>query len=162
MNNLSTDVINQIEQLNREYICALDNLDMTTWLACFSKQGRYTFISEENHRRQLPIAFMLDDCYERLQDRVTQVVDIQADSTEHYQTRHFTQLMSVNALSNGQYQAEFNYSIYYTQHDTSQTKILCVGRYMDVIEISDDVVNFIERKAVTDTNVLPRYIAYPV
>ncbi|PCH84542.1 MAG: hypothetical protein COB26_12485 [Piscirickettsiaceae bacterium] len=162
MSQVSATITQQIEQLNRDYICALDNLDMTAWLACFSKQGRYTFISEENHRRNLPIAFMLDDCYERLQDRVTQVVDIQADSTEHYQTRHFTQLMSVNTLDNGQYQAEFNYSIYYTQRDTNQTKLLCVGRYIDVVEINESAVKFIERKAVTDTNVLPRYIAYPV
>lgn len=162
MSGVSSDVINQIEQLNRDYISALDALDMSAWLDCFNKKGQYIFIAEENFRRNLPIAFMLDDCYERLQDRVTQVVDIQADSTEHYQTRHFTQLMSVSALDNGQYQAEFNYSIYYTQRDTNQTGTLCVGRYMDVIEISGNVVKFIERKAVTDTNVLPRYVAYPV
>jgi|LWDU01.1.fsa_nt_gi anthranilate 1,2-dioxygenase small subunit len=162
MSQVSVTITQQIEQLNRDYIGALDRLDMPAWLACFNKQGRYTFISEENHRRHLPIAFMLDDCYERLQDRVTQVVDIQADSTEHYQTRHFTQLMSVEALDNGQYQAEFNYSIYYTRRDSNQTQILCVGRYMDVIEIAENAVNFIKRKAVTDTNVLPRYIAYPV
>jgi anthranilate 1,2-dioxygenase small subunit len=70
--------------------------------------------------------------------------------------------MSVEALDNGQYQAEFNYSIYYTRRDSNQTQILCVGRYMDVIEIAENAVNFIKRKAVTDTNVLPRYIAYPV
>lgn len=162
MSNISADIISQIEQLNRDYMTALDKLDMNGWLTCFSKNGQYTFISEENHRRNLPIAFMLDDCYERLQDRVTQVVDIQEDSTEHYQTRHFTQLMSTERLDNGLYQAEFNFTIYYTQLDTNQTQILCVGRYMDVIEINDSAVNFIERKAVTDTNVLPRYIAYPV
>ncbi|HIG79278.1 MAG TPA: hypothetical protein EYQ47_04670 [Cycloclasticus sp.] len=162
MSTVSSEIISQIEQLNREYISALDSLDMTAWLNCFNKKGQYNFISEENHRRNLPIAFMLDDCYKRLQDRVTQVVDIQADSTEHYQTRHFTQLMSVEALDNGQYQAEFNYSIYYTRRDSNQTQILCVGRYMDVIEIAENAVNFIKRKAVTDTNVLPRYIAYPV
>jgi 3-phenylpropionate/cinnamic acid dioxygenase small subunit len=162
MSTVSTDIISQIEQLNRKYISALDSLDMTAWLNCFNKNGRYTFTSEENFRRNMPIAFMLDDCYERLQDRVIQVVDIQSDSTEHYQTRHFTQLMAVSALDNGQYQAEFNYSIYYTQRDTNQTLILCVGRYMDVVDISDSVASFTERKAVTDTNVLPRYVAYPV
>jgi len=162
MSTLSADVIQQIEQLNRDYICALDTLDMQAWLACFNKQGQYAFIAEENYRRNFPIAFMLDDCYERLQDRVTQVVDIQSDSTEHYQTRHFTQLTSVNAADDGHYQAEFNYSVYYTRSDTNQTNLLCVGRYIDLIDISNASASYIDKKAVTDTNVLPRYVAYPI
>jgi len=162
MNKVSADAIQQIEQLNRDYICALDALDMPAWLACFNKQGQYTFIAEENYRRNFPIAFMLDDCYERLQDRVTQVVDIQSDSTEHYQTRHFTQLTSVTVADDGRYQAEFNYSVYYTRSDTNQTQLLCVGRYIDLIDISNASASYIDRKAVTDTNVLPRYVAYPV
>ncbi|MEH6502676.1 MAG: aromatic-ring-hydroxylating dioxygenase subunit beta [Cycloclasticus sp.] len=154
--------ITLIENLNRDYICALDKLDMNAWLGCFSEQGTYTFISEENDRRGLPIAFMLDDCYERLQDRVTQVVDIQFDSSEHYQMRHFTQLVSSSELADGRLQAEFNFTIYYTQRDTNQTHILCVGRYQDIIAIEDGAARFIQRRAITDTNVLPRYIVYPV
>jgi 3-phenylpropionate/cinnamic acid dioxygenase small subunit len=162
MSNVPADVIQQIEQLNCNYICALDALDMSAWLACFNKQGQYTFIAEENYRRNLPIAFMLDDCYERLQDRVTQVVDIQSDSTEHYQTRHFTQLISVTACDDGRYQAEFNYSVYYTRSDTNQTQLMCVGRYIDLIDLSNACASYIDKKAVTDTNVLPRYVAYPI
>jgi 3-phenylpropionate/cinnamic acid dioxygenase small subunit len=162
MSKISAEIIQKIEQLNRDYICALDALDMPAWLACFNKRGQYTFIAEENYRRNLPIAFMLDDCYERLQDRVTQVVDIQSDSTEHYQTRHFTQLTSVTAPEDGGYRAEFNFSVYYTRRDTNQTQLLCVGRYFDLIDISNACASYIDRKVVTDTNVLPRYIAYPV
>lgn len=162
MSSISNSIIQQVEHLNRDYICALDSLDMSAWLACFNLNGRYTFISEENERRGFPIAFMLDDCYERLQDRVTQVVEIQADSTEHYQTRHLTQLISVSETDNGLINAVFNYSIYYTQRDNNLTKILCVGQYFDTIKLDGDNASYIERKAVTDTNVLPRYTAYPV
>lgn len=162
MSDIKANIIHSIENLNRDYICALDKLDMKAWLGCFSQRGSYTFIAEENERRGFPIAFMLDDCYERLQDRVTQVVEIQDDSTEHYRTRHFTQLMSIVALGENSFQANYNFSIYYTQNDTNQTKILCVGRYEDIIAIDGEKVLFIQRKAVTDTNVLPRYIAYPV
>jgi len=162
MSSVSNTAIQQVENLNRDYICALDALDMSAWLACFNPNGRYTFISEENERRGFPIAFMLDDCYERLQDRVTQVVDIQSDSTEHYQTRHFTQLLSVEEIDNGLIKAVFNYSIYYTQRDNNLTKILCVGQYFDTVKLDGDKASYIERRAVTDTNVLPRYTAYPV
>jgi anthranilate 1,2-dioxygenase small subunit len=162
MSKLSNDTVSAVENLNRDYICALDNMDMAGWLACFSQQGSYTFIAEENVRRGLPIAFMLDDCYERLQDRVTQVVDIQIDSTEHYQMRHFTQLTNIVEQESGTVHATFNFSIYYTQKDTNHTKILCVGRYEDIITLAGGKAQFKHRKAITDTNVLPRYVAYPV
>jgi len=162
MSNITPSIIHSIEAINRDYICALDKLDMSAWLGCFSQQGTYTFISEENERRGFPIAFMLDDCYERLQDRVTQVLEIQDDSTEHYTTRHFTQLTSVKELGNNHYQAHFNYSVYYTQKDTNLSNLLCVGRYEDVVSIKNEKGVFEQRKAVTDTNVIPRYIAYPI
>ncbi|MBL4743209.1 MAG: hypothetical protein JKX87_00990 [Cycloclasticus sp.] len=162
MSAVSATVMQHVENLNRNYICALDSMDMNAWLTCFHQQGTYTFISEENERRGFPIAFMLDDCYERLQDRVSQVVDIQSDSTEHYQMRHFTQLIKVSELDTDLYKAVFNYTVYYTQRDTNVTLILSVGQYIDRIDIKDDNASFMERRAVTDTNVLPRYVAYPI
>lgn len=162
MSEIEADVIFSIENLNRDYICALDKLDMNKWLACFNKQGTYTLISNENERNGLPIAFMLDDCYERLQDRVTQVVDIQEDSTEHYQTRHMTQLTDITDLGDNKYKADFNFTTFYTQDLIEQTALLGAGRYEDIILVENGKASFIQRKAVLDTNVLPRYVAYPI
>jgi len=161
MSEIEPNVIFSIENLNRDYICALDKLDMNKWLACFNKQGTYKLISNENESRGYPIAFMLDDKFERLQDRVTQVNDIQADSTEHYQMRHMTQLTSITDLGNNRYQADYNFTVYYTQNLIETSSILCVGRYEDIILIENGA-SFLQRKAVIDTNVLPRYVAYPV
>ncbi|MEW4983723.1 MAG: aromatic-ring-hydroxylating dioxygenase subunit beta [Cycloclasticus sp.] len=162
MSEIEPSVIFSIENLNRDYICSLDKLDMHKWLACFNKQGTYTLISNENERNGFPIGFMLDDKYERLQDRVKQVTEIQEDSTEHYQTRHMTQLTSITSLGNNRYQADYNFSTFYTQNLIETTDILCVGRYEDIVLIENGSASFIQRKAVIDTNVLPRYIAYPI
>ena len=162
MSKIEADVIFSIENLNRDYICALDKLDMNKWLACFNKQGTYTLISNENERNELPIAFMLDDCYERLQDRVTQVVDIQEDSTEHYQTRHMTQLTNITDLGDNRYKVDFNFTTFYTQDLIEKTDLLGAGRYEDIILVENGKASFIQRKAVLDTNVLPRYVAYPI
>jgi len=151
-----------IEDLNSEYISALNDFNMDNWLACFTQQGQYILTSEENIRRGLPIAFMLDDCYARLKDRVKQVMEIQGDSTEHYQMRHFTQLISATESETGVIQTNFNFSIYYTPRDTNQTETLCVGKYEDTIAIKDGEARFQKRVAIVDTNVLPRYVAYPV
>jgi len=151
-----------IESLNNEYISALNDFNMDNWLACFSQQGQYILTSEENVRRNLPIAFMLDDCYARLKDRVKQVMDIQYDSSEHYQMRHFTQLISVTESGNGVIETKFNFSVYYTPRDTHQTETLCVGKYEDSIVIENGEARFQKRVAIVDTNVLPRYVVYPV
>lgn len=151
-----------IEDLSSEYIAALNDFNMDNWLACFSQQGQYILTSEENIRRGLPIAFMLDDCYARLKDRVKQVMEIQYDSSEHYQMRHFTQLISATELKTGEFKANYNFSVYYTPRDTNQTETLCVGRYEDTIVIESGEARFKKRVAIVDTNVLPRYVVYPV
>ena len=161
MSEIDQGVIFSIENLNRDYICALDKLDMNAWLACFNRQGNYKLISNENESRGYPIAFMLDDKYERLQDRVKQVTEIQEDSTEHYQMRHMTQLTSISALGENRYQANYNFSVFYTQDLVEQTEILCVGRYEDIVLVENGA-SFLQRKAVIDTNVIPRYMPYPV
>lgn len=151
-----------VENLNNEYIAALNDFSMDDWLSCFTQQGQYILTSEENIRRNLPIAFMLDDCYARLKDRVKQVMEIQYDSSEHYQMRHFTQLISATELEEGSVKTNFNFSVYYTPRDTNQTATLCVGKYEDEIVIENGLAKFQKRVAIVDTNVLPRYVVYPV
>lgn len=162
MNKVSLVNKELIESLNNEYISALNDFNMDSWLACFSEEGQYILTSEENVRRNLPIAFMLDDCYARLKDRVKQVMEIQYDSSEHYQMRHFTQLISATELESGIIQTNFNFSVYYTPRDTNQTETLCVGKYEDSIVIENGEARFQKRVVIVDTNVLPRYVAYPV
>jgi len=151
-----------IEDLNSDYISALNDFNMDNWLRCFSEQGQYILNSEENVRRGLPVAFMLDDCYARLKDRVKQVMEIQYDSSEHYQMRHFTQMISVAEQADGSFQASHNLSVYYTPKDTHQTATLCVGSYKDIIVIENEEAKYLKKLAVVDTNVLPRYVIYPV
>lgn len=161
MSTLDVEVILKVEQLNRDYVRALDGKNMQAWLDTFDSSGSYICISEENERRGFPIAYMLDDCYERLQDRKLQVEEIQDDSIEHYQPRHFTQLIDVEEIGEGRYRAETNFSVNYTPADTGRTAILATGRYIDEVLINGEA-RYIQRKAVVDTNVLPRYIAYPI
>lgn len=161
MTGIDSDVRDKIERLNLSYIRALDNRDMEGWLETFDQPATYTCISRENEMRGLPVAFMLDDCYERLQDRVTQVVSIQDDAIEHYQPRHFTQLIDIEPLGRDAYLVETNFSVTYTPDNTGHTELLVSGQYLDEVVVNG-VARYRHRKAVLDTNVVPRYIAYPV
>lgn len=161
MNGVGDHAIWHIELLNRSYMRALDRKDMQGWLATFASNGSYICISEENERRGFPIAYMLDDCYARLQDRVIQVLDIQDDAIEHYQPRHFSQLIDIEPLRDGHYRVESNFSVTYTPADTGRSALLATGQYIDEVAVNG-TAKFVQRKAVVDTNVLPRYIAYPI
>ena len=127
MNGIDSTVRDAIERLNLTYIRALDRRDMPGWLATFDTPGSYVCIAKENEDRGLPIGYMLDDCYERLQDRVTQVTKIQPDAVEHYQPRHFTQLVDIQLLGPATYRVETHFTVNYTPADTGRTGVLATG-----------------------------------
>ena len=91
MTNLTTEVLTALDNAQNSYIHSLDSKNMDGWLANFTNDGSYICIAAENEANNLPIALMLDDCYARLQDRVTYVTKVWAGTFEDYQTRHFTQ-----------------------------------------------------------------------
>lgn len=162
MSMVDASISAQVKQLNRDYIRALDKRDMQGWLNTFVQgDASYVCISRENEERGLPIAYMLDDCYERIQDRVTQVVKIQADAMEHYQPRHFVQVMDIEPAGDDRYRVQSNFTLYYTPFNTGKTDLLVAGEYIDEVVING-TTRLKSRRAVLDTNVVPRYVVYPV
>lgn len=159
--SVAPEVRAAVEALNLRYLRALDAKDYQGWLDCFDDPASYVLIAAENEARGLPIAYMLDDSRARLHDRVTQITRIQADATEHYQPRHFTQLVDVQPLEGALYRAESHFSVYYTPADTGRSGLLVCGRYLDRVVVNG-AARLRERRAVLDTNVVPRYVAYPV
>lgn len=154
-------VLDQIEELQNRYICALDNKDMVAWSKTFDESGAsYICIAQENVQNNLPLALMMDDCIERIQDRVTFVNDVWAGTFEDYQTRHFTQRTTCEELGNNRYKVATNFTIICTP-EQGQTNVMVAGVYEDEVFING-TAKFISKRAVMDTNVAPRYIVYPV
>ena len=81
-------VRNHVDDLLARYAHAIDRKDMKGWLACFAEDGSYLCQTRENHQDGLPIGFMWDDRYSRLQDRVKTVDEIWKGTAEDYQPRH--------------------------------------------------------------------------
>jgi 3-phenylpropionate/cinnamic acid dioxygenase small subunit len=160
MSNISTEVLLAIDSVQNSYIHSLDTKNMDAWLATFNNEGSYICIAAENEANNLPIALMLDDCYARLQDRVTYVTKVWAGTFEDYQTRHFTQRILTEEIGKDTYKVITNYQILYTP-EQGQTNVLVTGHYDDEIVLGETPL-FKSKKAVMDTNVSPRYIVYPV
>ena len=160
LSRVSSEVRDQIADLQAEYVDALDNQDMEGWLAAFDDQGTYYCRSKENEDDGLEVGYMFDDCHARLCDRVKFVDQIWAGTFEEYQTRHFLQPTRYKSLGEDLYATQTNFTVMYTD-DTGITKVLASGRYVDEIVVNG-VAKLRSRKAILDTNVVPRYIVYPI
>jgi 3-phenylpropionate/cinnamic acid dioxygenase small subunit len=151
-----------IDDLQNRYISALDNKDIKTWSTLFAQRDDATYIcrSAENESRNLPIALMLDDCLARIKDRVIFITQIWKGTFQDYRTRHFIQRVACEDLGDGLYSVKTNFSIEYTL-DPHPSKTLAAGVYEDLISLAGDEPEFVSKKAIYDTTVLPQYIVYP-
>lgn len=154
--------IEQADELQIAYLSALNRRNIRAWMESFSKQhGSYTCIARENEEQGLPLALMLDDCPERLLDRVKYITEVWAGTFEDYHTRHFVQRLSSSVVDGGLLSVSSNFVVAYTTMK-GRSEILVTGTYEDVIANEGGRVCFKSKRAVLDTTVTPRYLVYPV
>jgi 3-phenylpropionate/cinnamic acid dioxygenase small subunit len=158
---MTQEALQQIDALQMSYIAALDNKDMQGWLDSFTADGSYVCIANENEESGLPLALMMDDCHERLEDRVTYVTKVWAGTFEDYQTRHFVQRIACTPKGGDLYETVSNFTVFYTDSAGNTGTLVC-GRYVDEIVVNGSGAKLKSRRAIMDTNVAPRYIVYPI
>ena len=159
-----TDVPAAIDALQTRYIAALDDRNMEAWLATFSKDpdASYTCTTAESEEAGLPLALILDDTYTRLQDRVTYVTQIWAGTFADYRTRHFIQRTAARPASGNQYDVETNFMVACTPVETGRTELFMTGMYFDRVVVDSNNALFLAKKAVMDSSMVERFMAYPL
>ena len=162
--NVTRNISDALSDLQNAYIEALDNKAMHAWLETFEQRvdASYILTTLDNEKQNLPLGLMLDDCYARLEDRVTFITEIWAGTFQDYRTRHVVQQIACSAQSDNTYALRSNFSVFYTPTDTGQSNILACGVYLDVVTFGSAGARFITKKAITDTSVLPHYLVYPL
>jgi anthranilate 1,2-dioxygenase small subunit len=155
------DVLARLDELQVEYVRALDDRDLAAWLACFRADGSYTCIARENEEQGLPMPLMLDDCGERLRDRVKFITEVWSGTYEDYRTRHFTQRLRCVREAPDVYLVTSNVLVLYTT-PAGASEVLVSGTYEDRIVVDGGVAAFASKRAVLDTDVTPRYLVYPI
>lgn len=154
------EVLAQLDELQVEYVRALDERDLQAWMRCFRADGSYTCIARENEEQGLPMPLMLDDNGERLRDRVKFITEVWAGTYEEYRTRHFTQRLRC-AREGDVYVVTSNVMVLYTTPRGS-SEVLVSGTYEDRIVLDAGAAAFASKRAVLDTDVTPRYLVYPI
>lgn len=162
MSPVDTDLLAHLDQLQLDYIHALDSKDMAAWLATFVEDddASYVCLAAENAEHDLPVAYMLDDSRARLEDRCTYIDRIWQGTFQDYRTRHFVQRVRHEPAGDGEYRVLTNFSVLFTP-ETGVTEVLCAGRYEDVVSVNGRA-RFRSKRAVLDTAVTPRYLVYPL
>ena len=162
MNAITADAAAQIDNLQAEYIHALDSKDFHAWVDTFdtADETSYFCTPAENDEHDLPIALMYDDCRMRIEDRVTFIEKIWVGTFQDYRTRHFIQRTRCEQISDNTYAVETNFSIIYTP-ETGRSDVQVAGVYKDKVLINGNGAKFKTKKAIYDTTILPRYIVYP-
>jgi 3-phenylpropionate/cinnamic acid dioxygenase small subunit len=160
--SVESRVLHAIDTLQIAYVRALDDKDLAGWLRCFNADGSYICRPRENEERSLPIALMLDDTYERLEDRVKMIDEVWRGTFEDYATRHFVQRLDcVPGDGAGTYRVRSNVLVMYSS-DNGTSQVLVTGTYLDEVVLDDAGATFRSKKALIDSPVTPRYLVYPV
>lgn len=164
----SRAALDLIDELQARYIAALDNKRFDDWVASFTEapEASYICTTAENVEHNLPLAWIMDDCHARLEDRVTFITKIWAGTYTDYRTRHFVQRTACRQIdgagTDGVYEVETNFMILYTPADTGRAEVFADGVYRDRVRISGDDAVFLEKTAITDTPVVQRYVVFPL
>lgn len=164
MSGVDAGVLSQIDELQMQYIDALDRKDMAAWLGTFSEtaDAAYVCTTAESVAANRAVALIMDDCRGRLEDRVTFVTRIWRGTYQEYQTRHLVQRVRCTPAGPDQYEVKTNAVIAFTPSDTGTAKLLTSGVYLDQVIVGSTGVKFLSKTFITDTSVLSHYIVYPL
>jgi 3-phenylpropionate/cinnamic acid dioxygenase small subunit len=153
-------VLAELDALQVRYTEALDGRNMQAWADCFSQEGSYICLTRESEEQNLPLALMMDDNRDRIEDRVNFVTQVWAGTFEDYTMRHIVQRLAVTQKSDALYEVKSNFIIAYTTA-RGKIEILTSGVYHDEISLLPGPA-FKSKRAVIDSVTPPRYIVYPL
>jgi 3-phenylpropionate/cinnamic acid dioxygenase small subunit len=160
--DIASDVLRKIDELQARYIDALDSKAMDLWLAAFDAQGSYVCRTAESEEANLPVSLILDDCRERLEDRVKFITQVWAGTYQDYRTRHIVQRIACRREGPDLYAVRSNFIVTYTSKDAGRSELFSSGVYLDQVVIEAGNALFRSKIAITDVPILPHYMVYPL
>ena len=153
------DVKDAIEELNSEYVHAIDDDELEKWPEFFTEKCIYKIISRENYDRNFPQTVIYCDSKGMLKDRIT--AHRHANIYEKHFYRHIVSSIRILGEENGVYSVQSNYAVYQTKLD-GETKIFNSGRYFDKVIFENNKAKFKERVVVFDTLSIPTLLVTPL
>lgn len=153
-----------LDRLSAACSDAIDRRDMKAWLATYSTRPEASYIcnTRESVESGRDVAFVLDDCRARLEDRVTFVEKVWAGSFQKYQSRHIAQRITAHRTGEDTFATTSNFAVFFTPEETGLTTLFGTGVYEDVVVREAGSLRLLSRRAILDSTLISRYFVYPI
>jgi 3-phenylpropionate/cinnamic acid dioxygenase small subunit len=150
----------ELENLYSRYASLLDDGPLRDWPDLFAQECVYLVIPRVNYDRGLPLAIMRCESRGMLVDRVRATQETIMHEPRYL--RHHVTNVRVVAAAAQRIEVTAHFSVIEVLPD-ELPKILCVGRYIDVVQRRNDgALEFKEKRCVYDSVLVPNTIVYPV
>jgi 3-phenylpropionate/cinnamic acid dioxygenase small subunit len=148
-----------VEDLYFAYAAAIDD-DLERWPELFLPNAQYRVVARENFDRGLPMSTIRCEGHGMLRDRVTAIRQTMVYIPRT--VRHAITNVRILEGSSDRARVTANFAVY-ESYPADATRLLVVGRYLDVVaRDADDVLRFAEKTCVYDGNVVLGSLIYPL
>lgn len=149
----------ELNQLQQNYISALDNDRLEAWPNFFTEDCLYEIIPRENEDAGLPIGVMYCDSQRMLRDRVLSLRH--ANIYEVHSYRHLTSGLQITAIDADTAETESSYVVIQTLQD-GESFVYQVGRYLDRVVRTRDGWRYASKRVIFDTSRVATLLATPI
>jgi salicylate 5-hydroxylase small subunit len=156
---LDFETYSRLLALYADYAAALDQGEWDKWPEFFTEVCTYKLQPRENYERGLPLATLAFESRGMLKDRVYGATE--TIFHDPYYQRHVVGIPRILGVHDGRIEAEASYAVFRTKPD-GMTTPYNVGRYIDVIQRTDEGLKFESRLCVFDSEMIPNSIIYPI
>lgn len=148
-----------IMDLYAEYAAAIDEFRLDDWLSLFAPTCSYRIVPRENFDRGLPLALVLCESKDMLQDRILALQ--QANEFDIHTDRHLISGIRFRARESDSIRIEADFSVFRCDSE-GQASLYAVGRYTDIILINGMQLKFLDKTVVLDNFCVPHAISTPL
>ncbi len=156
---MDAELLMSLHALYGDYAAVLDSGDFTRWPDFFTEDCIYKLQSRENFDRGLPLATLSFESRGMLKDRVFGATD--TIYHDPYYQRHIVGLPRLLSRAENGLRCEASYVVIRTKRD-AMPEILSVGRYLDLVVVTDEGLKFAQRVAVFDNDLIANSLIYPI
>lgn len=149
----------RLEQLQLDYVHALDNGELDLWPGFFTERCLYAIIARDNMERGQELGVMRFESRAMLMDRVnaTKNAAVFAPRTQC----HVLGGTSIESIDSDGIRARTNVAIYQTSAD-GDTLLLMAASYRDLVVDMEGALVFKEKRVIYDTLRLPDSVVNPL
>ena len=148
-----------LNQLQQDYVSALDNDRLEAWPNFFTEDCLYEIIPRENEDAGLPIGVMYCDSQRMLRDRVLSLRH--ANIYEVHSYRHMTSGLQIKRIDADTMETESSYVVIQTLQD-GESFVYQAGRYLDRVVRTPDGWRYASKRVIFDTSRVATLLATPI